>query len=203
GGLERQINVWIRNDALRAYNLDIGAVSNRLRAENVQVPAGELTEGRIVYSLRTIGEFKDINQIKNTVVGTSDGNPIRLMDIAEVLDDVAQPIGNVRVNGDDGVVINIYKQSEANIVTTAEDIILGLDRIRTTLPQDVRVDVLTNRAEFIKLSINNLYVTGFQAILLVVSVLLFFLGSWRSALIVAISIPVSVISTFSIMDWAD
>src|SRR5690606_18287055 len=101
------------------------------------------------------------------------------------------------------VVINIYKQSEANIVTTAEDIILGLDRIRTTLPQDVRVDVLTNRAEFIKLSINNLYVTGFQAILLVVSVLLFFLGSWRSALIVAISIPVSVISTFSIMDWAD
>jgi len=203
GGLERQINVWIRNDALRAYNLDIGAVSNRLRAENVQVPAGELTEGRIVYSLRTIGEFKDINQIKNTVVGTSDGNPIRLMDIAEVLDDVAQPIGNVRVNGDDGVVINIYKQSESNIVTTAEDIILGLNRIRSTLPQDVRVDVLTNRAEFIKLSINNLYVTGFQAILLVIAVLLFFLGSWRSALIVAISIPVSVISTFSIMDWAD
>src|SRR5690606_35297140 len=80
GGLERQINVWLRNDALRAYNLDIGNVANRLRAENVQVPAGELTEGRIVYSLRTIGEFKDINQIRNTIVGVIDGNPIRLED---------------------------------------------------------------------------------------------------------------------------
>ncbi len=203
GGLERQINVWIRNDALRAFNLDIGSVANRLRAENVQIPAGELTEGRIVYSLRTIGEFKDINQIRNTVIGSSDGNPIRLMDVAEVLDDVAQPIGNVRVNGDDGVVINIYKQSESNIVTTADEILANLERIKLSLPQDVSINVLTNRAEFIKLSINNLYVTGLQAIFLVVAVLLFFLGSWRTALIVAISIPVSVISTFSIMDWAD
>jgi hydrophobic/amphiphilic exporter-1 (mainly G- bacteria), HAE1 family len=203
GGLERQINVWIRNDALRAFNLDIGSVANRLRAENVQIPAGELTEGRIVYSLRTIGEFKDINQIRNTVIGTSDGNPIRLMDVAEVLDDVAQPIGNVRVNGDDGVVINIYKQSESNVVTTADEILNNLDRIKVSLPQDVSINVLTNRAEFIKLSINNLYLTGLQAILLVMAVLLFFLGSWRTALIVAISIPVSVISTFSIMDWAD
>lgn len=203
GGLERQINVWIRNDALRAFNLDIGSVANRLRAENVQIPAGELTEGRIVYSLRTIGEFKDINQIRNTVIGSSDGNPIRLMDVAEVLDDVAQPIGNVRVNGDDGVVINIYKQSESNIVTTADEILTNLERIKLSLPQDVSINVLTNRAEFIKLSINNLYVTGLQAIFLVVAVLLFFLGSWRTALIVAISIPVSVISTFSIMDWAD
>ena len=203
GGLERQINVWIRNEALRAFNLDIGSVANRLRAENVQIPAGELTEGRIVYSLRTIGEFKDINQIRNTVIGTSDGNPIRLIDVAEVLDDVAQPIGNVRVNGDDGVVINIYKQSESNVVTTADEILKNLERIKLSLPQDVSINVLTNRAEFIKLSINNLYVTGLQAILLVVAVLLFFLGSWRTALIVAISIPVSVISTFSIMDWAD
>ncbi len=203
GGLERQINVWLRNDALRAYNLDIGAVANRLRAENVQIPAGELTEGRIVYSLRTIGEFKDINQIRNTIVGVVEGNPIRLNDVADVLDDVAQPIGNVRVDGEDGVIVNIYKASEANIVTTADDIISSLDRIRTAIPQDVSINVLTNRAEFINMSINNLYMTGLQAILLVVAVLLFFLGSWRSALIVGISIPVSVISTFSIMDWAD
>lgn len=203
GGLERQINVWLRNDALRAYNLDIGNVANRLRAENVQVPAGELTEGRIVYSLRTIGEFKDINQIRNTIVGVIDGNPIRLEDVADVLDDVAQPIGNVRVDGEDGVIVNIYKASESNIVTTADEIIASLDRIRTAIPQDVNINVLTNRAEFIKSSIDNLYMSGLQAILLVVAVLLFFLGSWRSALIVAISIPVSVISTFSIMDWAD
>lgn len=203
GGLERQINVWIRNDALRAYNLDIGSVANRLRSENVQIPAGELTEGRIVYSLRTIGEFQDINQIRNTVVGTNDGHPIRLSDVADVLDDIAQPIGNVRVNGQDGVIVNIYKQSEANIVTTATEILSSLESIQSTLPRDVQLNVLTNKSEFISQSISNLYMTGLQAILLVVAVLFFFLGNWRSSLIVAISIPVSVISTFSALNWAD
>jgi len=203
GGLERQINVWIRNDALRAFNLDIGAVANRLRAENVQIPAGELTEGRIVYSLRTIGDFKDINQIRNTVVGSNNGVPIRLGEIAEVSDDIAQPIGNVRINGDDGVVINIYKQSEVNVVTTAEEILAQLDRIQTSIPQDVQLNVLTNKANFITLSIDNLFSSGIQAIVLVVLVLLLFLGNWRTSMIVAISIPVSVIATFSIMDWAD
>lgn len=203
GGLERQINVWIRNEALRSFNLDIGSVANRLRAENVQIPAGELTEGRIVYSLRTIGDFKDINQIKNTVVGTNNGVPIRLGEIAEVSDDIAQPIGNVRINGDDGVVINIYKQSEVNVVTTASEIIGQLDRIQASIPQDVQLNVLTNKADFITLSIDNLFSSGIQAILLVVLVLLVFLGNWRTSFIVAISIPVSVIATFSIMDWAD
>lgn len=203
GGLERKINIWISNDRMLAYNLDIATVANRLRQENVQVPAGELIEGRIVYSLRTIGEFKDIEQIKGTVVGIRNEIPILLRDIADVEDGVAQPIGNVHVRGEEGLIINLYRQSDVNVVTTAAAFLSELDRIRSVLPSDVNLEVLTNKADFIKLSLNNLYLTALQAIVLVVIILLVFLRSFRTALIIAISIPISIIATFSIMDFAD
>jgi HAE1 family hydrophobic/amphiphilic exporter-1 len=203
GGLERQINIWIRNDRMLAYNLDIATVANRLRQENIQVPAGELIEGRIVYSLRTIGEFKDLDQIKTTVVGIRNEVPILLQDVAEIEDGVAQPIGNVHVRGEEGLVINLYRQSDVNVVTTAANFMTEIDRIKAVLPSDVELEVLTNKADFIKLSLNNLYSTAVQAIILVVIILLVFLRSFRTSLIIAVSIPISIIATFSIMDFAD
>lgn len=203
GGLERQINIWIRNERMLAFNLDIATIANRLRQENIQVPAGELIEGRIVYSLRTIGEFKDLDQIKSTVVGIRNDVPITLSDIADVEDGVSQPIGNVHVKGEEGLIINLYRQSDVNVVTTAATFMTELDRIRSILPSDVTLEVLTNKAEFIKLSLNNLYMTALQAIILVVIILLVFLRSFRTALIIAISIPISIVATFSIMDYAN
>ena len=203
GGLERQINIWIRNDRMLAYNLDIATVANRLRQENIQVPAGELIEGRIVYSLRTIGEFKNLDQIKTTVVGIRNEIPILLQDIADIEDGVAQPIGNVHVRGEEGLVINLYRQSDVNVVTTAANFMTEIDRIKAILPSDVELEVLTNKADFIKLSLNNLYTTAVQAIILVVIILLVFLRSFRTSLIIAVSIPISIIATFSIMDLAD
>ncbi len=203
GGLERQINIWIRNDRMLAYNLDIATVANRLRQENIQVPAGELIEGRIVYSLRTIGEFKNLDQIKTTVVGIRNEIPILLQDIADIEDGVAQPIGNVHVRGEEGLVINLYRQSDVNVVTTAANFMTEIDRIKAILPSDVELEVLTNKADFIKLSLNNLYTTAVQAIVLVVIILLVFLRSFRTSLIIAVSIPISIIATFSIMDLAD
>tara|TARA_R100001143_G_scaffold63579_2_gene72373 strand:- start:3355 stop:6627 length:3273 start_codon:yes stop_codon:yes gene_type:complete len=204
GGFDRQINVRLSNAQMRTYNLDIAAISNRLSQENVQVPAGELTEGETVFSLRTIGDFRNIEQIQNSIVSVTEaGNPVYLKDVALVEDGIAQPIGNVRVQGNDGVIMNIYKTSDSNIVSAAGGVVSALDEIRTVLPSDVSLDILTNRADFISLSINNLVMTGFQAIILVIIMLLLFLRSVRSALIVAITIPISIIATFSIMDFTD
>lgn len=203
GGYERQINIDISNEQLRTYGLTIGAIASKLQAENIQVPAGELIEGRTIYSLRTIGEFKNVDQIRNTIIAQQDGNPVRLDDVANVEDGIAQPIGNVHVNGKEGVIVNVYRQSDANVVTTANAVTEQLDDMQEVLPGDVSVDVLTNKANFIKSSIDNLLWTGLQAVILVVLILLAFLHSGRSALIIAISIPVSIISTFSIMDWTN
>lgn len=203
GGLERQINIWIRSDRLLAFNLDIATVANRLRQENIQVPAGELIEGRIVYSLRTIGEFRNLDEIRTTVVGINNNVPILLEDIADIEDGVAQPIGNVHVRSEEGLIINLYRQSDVNIVTTAASVVAEIQRIRSILPADVSLEILTNRADFIRLSLNNLYFTAIQAIVLVMIILLLFLRSFRTALIIAISIPISIVATFSVMDFAD
>lgn len=203
GGLERQINVRIDNQQMRLYNLTIAEISQKLQQENIQVPAGQLTEGNTNYSLRTIGEFKNVDQIRNTIITVRDGQPLLLKDVATVDDGIAQPIGNVRVNGEDGVVLNIYRQSDANVVTAANAVVNSLEEIQRSLPNDVRVGVLTNKADFIEQSISNLLMTGIQAIILVVLILLVFLRSGRSAMIIAISIPVSIITTFLVMDLAD
>lgn len=203
GGYDRQINIQLSNSQMRAYNLDVGDVASRLNQENIQVPAGELEEGETTYSLRTVSDFRNIEQIRNTIVASSDGNPVYLRDVARVEDGIAQPIGNVRVQGNDGVVINVYRQSDSNVVMAAGGVMAALDDMRTILPSDVQLDVLTNQADFIEMSIRNLILTGFQAIILVMIMLLVFLRSGRSSFIVAISIPVSIITTFSIMHWAD
>lgn len=203
GGYERQINIDISNEEMRSYNLSISTIANTLQQENIQVPAGELVEGRTIYSLRTIGEFKNVEQIRNTIIAVRGGEPLRLRDVAEVEDGVAQPIGNVHVDQQNGVIINVYRQSDANVVTTANSVVNSIDELQEILPSDIKIDVLTNEADFIEMSIENLLWTGLQAVILVVLILLAFLHSGRSALIIAISIPVSIISTFSIMDWAD
>jgi HAE1 family hydrophobic/amphiphilic exporter-1 len=203
GGYERQINIEISNKQIRAYGISISTIANKLQQENVQVPAGQLTEGRTIYSLRTIGEFQNVEQIRNTIIAVREGQAILLNDIAKVEDGVARPIGNVHVSGKDGVIVNVYKQSDANVVTAAEEVENSIADLEEILPGDVNVDVLTNKANFIESSIDNLLWTGLQAVILVVMILLIFLNSGRSALIIAISIPISIIATFSIMDWAD
>ncbi len=203
GGYDRQINIRVSNAGMRTYNLDIAEIASTLRQENIQVPAGQLEEGETTYSLRTVGDFRNIEQIRNTIVGTHEGNPVYLRDVARVEDGIAQPIGNVRVQGNDGVIINIYRQSDSNVVMAAGGVMRALDDLRTILPPGVYLDVLTNQADFIEMSIRNLIRTGFQAVLLVMLMLLLFLRSGRSSLIVAISIPVSITATFSIMHWAD
>ncbi len=201
GGLERQINIWLSNEDMRAYNIDLSEVANKLQQENIQVPAGELIAPRQVYSLRTIGKFKDIDQIRNTVIAMVDGKPIRLKDIAKVQDGIAQPIGGVHVQGTPGVIIKLYKQSDANVVTAANNVRRSLSAIQQTLPKDMHLKVLLDKSGFIKLSIHDLYRTGIEAVVLVVLILLFFLNSGRSAFIIAVSIPVSIIATFAIMNY--
>lgn len=203
GGLERQINVQIDNEKMRQFSISIADIASKLQQENIQVPAGQLTEGNTIYSLRTIGEFKDVDQIRNTIITVREGQPLLLKDIARVEDGIAQPIGNVRINGENGVILNVYRQSDANVVQSANAVINSLDEIKESLPNDIEIEVLTNEADFIEQSISNLLLTGIQAVVLVVLILLAFLRSGRSALIIAISIPVSIITTFMVMDFAD
>src|SRR5699024_3243298 len=110
GGYERQINIDISNEQMRSYNLSIDALASKLRQETIKCASGEMIEARTLYSLRTIGEFKNDDQIRNTNIAVRDGEPLIFDEVATVEDGIAQPIVNVHLDGSHGVTINIYRQ---------------------------------------------------------------------------------------------
>lgn len=202
GGLQRQINVLVDPRELTAKGMDINQLVNAIRMENLQIPGGQLEEGMNEFSVRTYGEYQSVDDIRNVVVGRQGTTPIRLDQIALVEDGFKEPKSYVRNNGHESVILSVMKQSDANTVNTVEDVLASLPELEAVAGGDLRIENVYDLAMFINDSIANLTTTAVQAFLLAGLVLLFFLRSIRSAIIVSVSIPVSIIATFFVMDQA-
>jgi len=202
GGLVRQVNVMVNPRELAAKGLDINQLVNAIRMENLQIPGGQIEEGMSEFSVRTYGEFQSVDAIKKVVVGRSGQTAIRLDDVASVTDGYKEPRSYVQNNGKQSVVLTVMKQSDANTVNTTEAVLNAIPQLEKSAGADVKINVIYDLASFINRSISNLTSTALQAFLLAGLVLLFFLRNIRSAIIVAVSIPVSVIATFFVMDQA-
>ncbi len=202
GGLVRQINVMVNPQELAAKNLGINQLVNAIRMENLQIPGGQIEEGMSEFSVRTYGEFQSVDDITQVVVGSHRGVPIRLEQVAEVTDGFQEKKRYVRNNGKESVVLVVMKQSDANTVNATEAVLAEIPTLERIAGSDVEIEVIFDLASFINESIQNLTNTAVQAFLLAGLVLLFFLRNVRSSIIVAISIPVSVIATFFVMDQA-
>jgi len=202
GGLERQINVKVDPRELAAKGIDINQIVNAIRMENLQIPGGQIDEGMSEFSVRTYGEFQGVDDIRQVVVGHKKNATIHLDQIAEVTDGFKERNSYVLNNGKESVVMVVMKQSDANTVNATEAVLNAIPSLEDVAGADVKIEVIFDLADFIKKSISNLTNTALQAFLLAGLVLLFFLRNIRSAIIVAVSIPVSVIATFFVMDQA-
>jgi HAE1 family hydrophobic/amphiphilic exporter-1 len=202
GGLQRQIRVNVDPRALASYSLGIDMVTSALRAGNLQVPGGLIRDGKTAFSVRTLGEFQSVKQIEEAIVTVKNGQVIRVSDVAHVSDSFKDIEGEVRVDGNPGVMLIIRKQSDANTVQTVRKVHEMLPRIVGSVPGDLTLSVMFDQAEFIEKSLSNLSSNALSALGLTVLVLLVFLRNIRSSLIVGISIPVSMVLTFSVMDAA-
>jgi len=202
GGLRRQINVKVNPRELAAKSVDINQIVNAIRMENLQIPGGQIEEGMSEFSVRSYGEYQSVAQIKKVVVGMQNATPIYLEDVANVTDGYQELKRYVRNNGKPSVILQVMKRSDANTVNTTEAVLSAIPDLENIAGQDVKISVIYDLASFINKSITNLMTTALQAFLLAGIVLLFFLRNIRSAIIVAISIPVSVIATFFVMDQA-
>jgi hydrophobic/amphiphilic exporter-1 (mainly G- bacteria), HAE1 family len=159
GGSDRAIRVEIPQNRLEAYNLTLTQVAQMLQGQNVQISAGSITEGSKKYLIRTSGEYKDVEEIKNTVVAykgasESGAKAIRLRDIANVYDGYKDENSAVFINGKPGVYITVQKQSGTNSVKTADNVITRLPKINGVLPLGIKVDVLSNTTDIIRSSLN-------------------------------------------------
>ena len=198
GGLRREIHVSLDLKKLRALDMDVGQVVQIVQRENLNRPVGPVREGRFEVLLRTQGEFRNLEEIRGIVITNRNGVPIYLRDIATVEDSHEEIRYLVSVNGIPAVRLFVYKQSGANTVTVSDAVWKEVDRIHQDFP-NIHISATGDTAEFIRRSIANLEQAAGLGGFLAVAVLLFFLRSFASTLIIGTAIPIAVISTFALM----
>jgi HAE1 family hydrophobic/amphiphilic exporter-1 len=198
GGLRRQIHVNLSRAKIQALDLSVDRVVSILRTENQNIPIGEVYQGDRALLLRSEGQFASLEQIENLVVMTKGGVPVYLRDIAEVRDSTEDFRSVLRINGQPGVRMMITKQSGTNTVQVAEGVRREVERANREVP-GVKLMLVEDSAKFIERSIGA--VTDHVTIgsILVVLIIFLFLRNFRSTLIVATAIPISVVGTFALL----
>jgi len=198
GGLRRQIHVELSKEKIQALDLSVDRVVNLLKKENQNIPLGEIYRGDMTYLVRSQGQFSDLDQIRDLVVLTKGAVPVYMKDIAEVKDATEDVRSVLRINGRSAVRMNVQKQSGTNTVQIAELVRKEVDRINREV-QGVKLTVIDDSARFIERSINAVKEHVMIGSVLVIFIIFLFLRNFRSTLIVATSIPISVIGTFALL----
>ncbi len=199
GGLEEEIQVNIDQERLAYLNIPIENVTQVLGAENINLSGGRLEEGTQQYLVRTLNEFKNIDQIRNTVISVIEGNTVYLKNIADVRQGYKEREAITRLNGEEAVEIAIYKEGDANTVAVAEEVEEKISEIRNELPSGMKLEKIYDQSIFISSAVNEVKNAGIIGGILAVLVLYFFLRNFWSTVIISVSIPVSVIATFNLM----
>lgn len=196
GAPEREIYVYCDPNKLEAYNLTVETISAIVAAENRNIPGGNFDIGNETYSLRVVGEFDDARQMENIVVSTYNGANVYLRDVAKVEDTVQERAQETYNNGVKGAMIVVQKQSGANSMEIANKVHAVLPTLQAGLPSDVKLGVIVDTSDNIRNTIGSLTETVLYALLFVVIVVFLFLGRWRATVIIAITIPLSLIASF-------
>ena len=198
GGYDRAVVIDVDPGKLQAYGISMAAISARLGNENVSLPAGFAKEGHTQYSIRSIGYFKATAEIPNMPLGTYGGHLVRLGEVATVRDSTQDIQYYTRLNGVPGISVSIQKQADANTVETANNVKAKLAEIQQRYPNLV-LRPLYDQSKFVEDSIGDLKQTAIIGGVLAILIIACFLRNLRSTFVVALSIPVSIISTFSLL----
>ncbi len=196
---ERQyaMRIWLDPRKMAARNITVSDITSALAAQNVNIATGQIKAKNRYYTVIVNSNLNSVQQFRNLIIHQSNGNFVRLGDVARVTVGPETIDGIMRVNGKTAIGVGVYAQSTANPITVAAHVLKSLQRIKNNLPQGMQVQVVYNAALFIKKSINNVYHTIFEAIVFVLIVIYLFLGSVRSSLIPIVTIPICLVATFA------
>jgi HAE1 family hydrophobic/amphiphilic exporter-1 len=193
----REILVEVNKTALVSRNLSLDRVLASLGMENLNLPAGFIVERHSDFVLRTIGEFQSLDDIRRVVIGTTAGGvPIYLEDIAEVKDTLKETRFLGRVQKKPGVYLMVSKRSGANTAIAGEQVKKTLEEIRKTLPPDIEFYTAMDQSDMIRRVAKRTSGNALQGGILAIILIFLFLRNWRPTLIIALAIPLSVITTF-------
>ncbi len=203
GAADRAIQVNIEARRLAAYQLSIMQVRDALVRQNTDIPGGRVDAGARELSLRTVGRMADPNEFMNLVVASSNGAPVRLRDLGQVIDGSKEVRTLARLNGTPAVILYVQRQSGTNTVDVIAGVKERLKRSRDLLPSDVKLNVIQDQSRYINAAMHEIQGHLIAGSVLASIVVLLFMRSWRSTLIAAVAIPGSVIATFAMMRFLD
>ncbi|MBQ4292722.1 MAG: efflux RND transporter permease subunit [Muribaculaceae bacterium] len=196
GVAEREIHIYLDPIKMEAYNISVETISSIIAAENRNIPGGSFDVGSNTYSLRVEGEFDSSEQLKRIVVGSVNGSNVYLEDVARIDDSQEERAQETFTNGHRGALVIIQKQSGANSVEISNKVREMLPDLQRRVPSDVKIDFMIDTSDNIRNTIGTLTETVLYALLFVVIVVFAFLGRWRATVIIAITIPISLIASF-------
>lgn len=198
GGIYREIQVRLKRDRLASSRLTANEVVQALQRENITLPGGDMREGISDMYVRTLGEYQSVDQIGRTIITVIDNKPIRVQDVAEVIDGY-QDINRIdQIDGLPVVRLGIRKQSGANTVSVAREARAEMERINRDR-DDLEMLMIIDQSEFIQNSINNVQQSAIWGGLLAIFVLYIFLRNGSTTFIIALSIPISIVATFGLL----
>jgi HAE1 family hydrophobic/amphiphilic exporter-1 len=202
GGREREIHIHLSKRLLREQAVSLDGVIGQIAAHNLNVPAGHIVEGRKEISIRMAAEFTDLDQLANLELSFDKGKRLRLEQLGWVEDGFKEQRESATFNGEASVGIALIKKADANSVQVAAQVEKELVKIRKELPSDVRIDVARDRSQFIKDSVDDVFGNLIVGALLTAAILFLFLHSLPTTVIAAVSMPISIIATFVLIDFA-
>ncbi len=201
GGRDKEIAVEIDKDKLAFYKLTLNQVISKINSENALLPSGSIYTTTTQTSVRVTAQYKAAEDIEKLQITNSAGASIPITAIANIRAQDVRANRYGRVNGQDAISMAIYKNSDANIVSTADAILKNLAKLQKDYP-DYEFVVVNNSADYVNNSLHNTLGTLIEGLCTTGLVLFLFLRGWRSTLAVMIAIPTSLVSTFLIMYMA-
>lgn len=196
GAPQREVQVNVFPEKLEAYNISLEQIAQKIAAENVNIPAGNLDVGSQTYMLRLQGEFSESRELEGIVIGVSEGQSVYLRDVGVVRDTVQTNVMESYTNGRRSASIMIQKQTGANTMEIANAVKAQLPELQKNLPPDIQIVTVIDTSDNIRTSIDSLLETILLALLIVGVIVLFFLGRWRATIIIMVAVPISLVGSF-------
>lgn len=200
GQPQREIRVEIDPTRMQAYGMSVAQLSMMLKANNINVPSGFVTESAYDFSVRMPGKYESVEELENTVIKAFNGKVVRIKEVATVRDTFKETDASAFNHVGKGIALLVQKQSGANTVDVVNAVRDEIADIQKDLPSDVQIFEVIGSDELVTSSINNLSSSIWYALIFVTLVVLLFLREWRSSLIVFLTMPVSLISAFIVMN---
>ena len=205
GGSEYAMRIWVNPDRMASLNITAADVSAALRGQNVQIASGNLNqepnnnEGAFRLNVQTQGRLKTPDQFRQIIVKRDDGRVVKLDDIARVELGAQTYATRSYLDKNPAVAMPVFQRPGTNALETADAVKTRIEELSQNFPPGLEYDIVYNPTDFIEQSINEVYKTIFEAIILVIIVIVLFLQSFRASIIPILAIPISLIGTFSVM----